>query len=126
MCGTQLVSPAWNQARPWLTGSWLVAPPAELAAEAGQAPGAAGLPGLDLAALSLAEQEAVLVDDLLNVFMGQAGQFVTAELLEGPTWPRLGLRVVGVADAGLLEQVRAAGSGGAWDLCMHARVHACT
>jgi len=39
--GTQLVSPGWNQHRPWLTGSWVMSWPQELVAETGEdGPGA--------------------------------------------------------------------------------------
>lgn len=69
-----------------------------------------------LSLLPPAEQEAALVDDLLSVFMGQAGQYIRHEMLEGPKWQRLGLKVVGLSDASLLEQVR--GCGGS--ACRHA------
>lgn len=112
VCGAQLVSPAWNQSRPWLTGSWIMQYPTDYIAEAGGAGSALNpqfKPLQELSALSPAEQEAALVDDLLNVFMGQAGEYIVHEMVEGPKWQRLGLRVQGVQDPSLVEQVCADG-----------------
>eukprot|EP00775_Hariotina_reticulata_P011046 gene11046-11201_t len=102
--GTQLVSPGWNQHRPWLSGSWLMSWPQELVAEMG---GAGGLESQvqDLSLLNTPEAELLLVDDLLTVFMGQAGQYIKHEMVEGPKWQRLGFKVAGVADPSLVEQV---------------------
>lgn len=69
---TQLVSPAWNQARPWLSGTWLMEAPAAFLQEAGGAPDQQQLAALvDLRSVPAAEAEALLVDDLLTVMMGQ-------------------------------------------------------
>ncbi|WIA09445.1 hypothetical protein OEZ85_008849 [Tetradesmus obliquus] len=101
MGSAQLVSPAWNQSRPWLTGSWLMQYPADYVAEAG----GSAAPGVDLSAAAPSEQEAALVADLLGVFMGQVGEYVVHAMVEGPKWQRLGLQVKGVTEPSLVEQV---------------------
>lgn len=81
--------------------------PADFVVEAGGSGASADSirPLRDLAALSPAEQEAALVDDLLTVFMGQAGEYVLCEMEEGPKWQRMALRVRGVTEPSLVEQV---------------------
>jgi hypothetical protein len=67
--GTQLISPAWNQARVWLTGSWVMQRPQDFIKEAG---GCAEVPALaDLSRVPPEAADSLLVDDLLTVFMGQ-------------------------------------------------------
>lgn len=115
MGSAQLVSPAWNQSRPWLTGSWLMQYPADYVAEAG----GSAAPGVDLSTAAPSEQEAALVADLLGVFMGQVGEYVVHAMVEGPKWQRLGLQVKGVTEPSLVEQVSAAGvvAGAAGSAC---------
>ncbi|KAF6252370.1 Spc98 family-domain-containing protein [Scenedesmus sp. NREL 46B-D3] len=109
MGSAQLVSPAWNQSRPWLTGSWLMQYPADFVAEVGGATDSAGgvqlPPACDLSAAAPTQQEAALVDDLMGVFLGQAGQYVVHAMVEGPKWQRLALQVKGVTEPSLVEQV---------------------
>ncbi|KAF6237058.1 hypothetical protein COO60DRAFT_464443 [Scenedesmus sp. NREL 46B-D3] len=109
MGSAQLVSPAWNQSRPWLTGSWLMQYPADFVAEVGGATDSAGgvqlPPTCDLFAAAPTQQEAALVDDLMGVFLGQAGQYVVHAMVEGPKWQRLALQVKGVTEPSLVEQV---------------------
>jgi hypothetical protein len=70
---TQLISPGWNQHRPWLTGSWVMQRPPAFMQEAGAAQGQEQVP--PLMALpgdeDSATAEYLLVDDLLTVMMGQ-------------------------------------------------------
>jgi hypothetical protein len=110
MGSARLVSPAWNQSRPWLTGSWLMQYPAEFVAEVGgvtsSSTGALQLPSAcDLSGAAPSQQEAALVEDLLGVFLGQAGQHVVHAMVEGPKWQRLALQVKGVTEPSLVEQV---------------------
>lgn len=72
---TQLVSPAWNQTRPWLVGSWVMQRPPAFMQEAGGRAGQEQLPAqMDLVAADIQTAEGALVDDLLSVMMGQVGQ----------------------------------------------------
>lgn len=110
--GTQQVRPAYNQARPWLAGNWHMSYPADflvetggIAATAAAAAGDSIRPLRELAALSIVEQEAALVDDLLSVLLGQAGEYVVCCMVEGPKWQRLALRVRGVTEPSMVEQV---------------------
>lgn len=69
---THLESPVWNQTRPWLTGSWVMQRPQEFVQEAGGTAGQEQVaPLMDLSLLGPVEADAVLVDDLLTVMMGQ-------------------------------------------------------
>jgi hypothetical protein len=124
MGSAQLVSPAWNQSRPWLTGSWLMQFPAEFIAEVGgtaaNSAGAVQLPpACDLSSAAPSQQEAALVADLLGVFMGQVGEYVVHAMVEGPKWQRLGLQVKGVTEPSLVEQVRGMQVQKQWLSCMH-------
>ncbi len=67
-----LQSPAWNQSRPWLTGSWVMSRPPGFVQEAGGSAGSEFVPPLmDLGQLPEKTAETLLVDDLLTVMMGQ-------------------------------------------------------
>jgi hypothetical protein len=110
MGSAQLVSPAWNQSRPWLTGSWLMQYPADFVAEVGgitsSSTGVLQLPpACDLSSAAPSQQEAALVEDLLGVFLGQAGQYVVHAMVEGPKWQRVALQVKGLTEPSLVEQV---------------------
>jgi hypothetical protein len=71
---TQLVSPGWNQHRPWLTGSWVMKRPDAFMREAGASTDQQQLPPLmPLPPDDMPTAEYLLVDDLLTVMMGQVG-----------------------------------------------------
>lgn len=84
----RLQSPAWNQSRPWLTGSWVMQRPQEFVQEAGGSAGQEAVlaPLMDLG-LNPEAAEYLLVDDLLTVMMGQV-RATAAEL--GGSWHRPG------------------------------------
>jgi hypothetical protein len=67
----ELISPAWNQSRPWLTGSWVMSRPAAFLQEAGGSGGQELVPPLMDLAQNPEAAEYLLVDDLLTVMMGQ-------------------------------------------------------
>lgn len=68
-----LINPPWNQLRPWLTGTWLMQRPEGFMQEAGTCPEQQLPPLVDLETATPINAEALLVDDLLTVMMGQVG-----------------------------------------------------
>jgi hypothetical protein len=76
----ELISPAWNQSRPWLTGSWVMSRPAAFLQEAGGSVGQELVPALMDLAQNPEAAEYLLVDDLLTVMMGQVRASAIAEL----------------------------------------------